>query len=42
VQGTSVSTATATGVAVGNKYVLGWNWAQIEAAMQKQFAVPAK
>lgn len=42
VQGTSVSTATATGVAVGNKSVLGWNWQQIEAAMQKQFAVPPK
>ena len=42
VQGTSVSTAYATGVAVGNKSVLGWNWSQIEAAMQKQFTVPAK
>jgi hypothetical protein len=42
VQGTSVSTATATGVAVGNKSVLGWNWPQIEAAMQKKFTVPAK
>jgi Subtilase family len=41
-QGTSVSTATATGVAVGNKYVLGWNWPQITTAMQKQFAVPPK
>jgi len=41
-QGTSVSTATATGVAVGNKYVLGWNWQQIEAAMQKKFPVPPK
>jgi Subtilase family/Fervidolysin N-terminal prodomain len=40
VQGTSVSTATATGVAVGNKTALGWDWQQIEAAMQKQFAVP--
>ncbi len=40
VQGTSVSTATATGVAVGNKSVLGWNWPQIEAAMQKKFTVP--
>jgi hypothetical protein len=42
VQGTSVSTATATGVAVGNKSALGWNWPQVEAAMQKKFAVPAK
>jgi hypothetical protein len=41
-QGTSVSTATATGVAVGNKSVLGWNWPQIEAAMQKKFTVPPK
>jgi hypothetical protein len=41
-QGTSVSTATATGVAVGNKSVLGWNWQQIEAAMQKKFTVPPK
>ena len=42
VQGTSVSTATATGVAVGNKSVLGWNWLQVEAAMQKNFGVPQK
>jgi hypothetical protein len=42
VQGTSVSTATATGVAVGNKSVLGWNWTQVGAAMQQQFAVPKK
>jgi hypothetical protein len=42
VQGTSVSTATATGVAVGNKSVLGWNWSQIEAAMRQKFAVPPK
>ena len=41
-QGTSVSTATATGVAAGNKSVLGWNWQQIEAAMQKKFTVPPK
>ena len=40
VQGTSVSTATATGVAIGNKGVLGWNWSQIEAAMQNKFNVP--
>ena len=42
VQGTSVSTATATGVAVGNKSALGWNWSQIGAAMQQQFFVPQK
>ena len=42
VQGTSVSTATATGVAAGNKGTLGWTWTQIEAAMQKKFTVPAK
>ena len=42
VQGTSVSTATATGVAAGNKSALGWNWQQIEAAMQNKFAVPPK
>jgi hypothetical protein len=41
VQGTSVSTATATGVAAGNKDKLGWTWPQIEAAMQKKFTVPA-
>jgi hypothetical protein len=42
VQGTSVSTATATGVAVGNKSALGWNWSQIEAAMRQKFAAPTK
>ncbi|HEX5399602.1 MAG TPA: S8 family serine peptidase [Verrucomicrobiae bacterium] len=42
VQGTSVSTATATGVAVGNKSKLDWNWSQIGTAMQKQFTVPQK
>jgi hypothetical protein len=40
VQGTSVSTATATGVAAGNKGALGLSWQQIEAAMQKKFTVP--
>lgn len=40
VQGTSVSTATATGVAVGNQSTLGWTWQQIEAAMEKKFTVP--
>ncbi len=42
VQGTSVSTATGTGVAVGNKSVLAWNWQQILAAMQNKFTVPKK
>jgi hypothetical protein len=28
-------------VAAGNKGKLGWTWAQIEAAMQKKFTVPA-
>ncbi len=40
VQGTSVSTAIATGVAAGNKSALGWNWPQIESAMQQKFGVP--
>lgn len=42
VQGTSVSTASATGVAAGNKNASGLGWTQIESAMQKKFAVPAK
>ena len=42
VVGTSVSTATATGVAAGNKIALGSSWGQIESAMQQKFAVPAK
>ena len=42
VQGTSVSTATATGVAIGNKGVLGWNWQQVLAAMENKFTVPQK
>jgi thermitase len=42
VVGTSVSTATATGVAAGNKIALGASWGQIESAMQQKFAVPAK
>ena len=42
VQGTSVSTATATGVAVGNKSALGWTWQQIVAGMQQKFTVPQK
>ncbi|MDE3068636.1 MAG: S8 family serine peptidase [Verrucomicrobiota bacterium] len=42
VQGTSVSTATATGVAAGNKAALNWSWAQVEAAMLKRFAAPTQ
>ena len=42
VQGTSVSTAYATGVAAGNKASTTLTWAQIESAMQKKFTVPAK
>ncbi len=42
VQGTSVSTANATGVAVGNKIASGWSWGQIESAMQQKFPVPQK
>jgi len=41
-QGTSVSTANATGVAAGNKSASSWSWAQIESAMQQKFPVPAK
>jgi hypothetical protein len=39
VQGTSVSTAIATGVAAGNESALGWNWTQIKSAMQQKFGV---
>jgi thermitase len=42
VQGTSVSTANATGLAAGTKGANGASWAQIEAALQKKFAVPSK
>ena len=42
VQGTSVSTANATGVAAGNKNASGLTWAQILSAMQTKFPVPAK
>ncbi|MFZ1072380.1 MAG: S8 family serine peptidase [Verrucomicrobiia bacterium] len=42
VQGTSVSTANATGVAAGNKSASDWSWQQIESAMQQKFSVPAK
>jgi Subtilase family/Fervidolysin N-terminal prodomain len=40
VQGTSVSTAYATGIAAGNEATSCAGLAQIQAAMQKQFAVP--
>ena len=42
VQGTSVSTANATGVAAGNKSASNLTWAQIESAMQQRFPVPQK
>jgi thermitase len=42
VQGTSVSTATATGIAAGNRSSSSASWQQIEAAMQKDFNVPPK
>ena len=42
VQGTSVSTAYATGIAAGNEAVNCAGLPQIQAAMQKQFAVPSK
>jgi Subtilase family len=42
VQGTSVSTANATGLAAGTKGANGASWTQIEAALQKKFAVPSK
>jgi len=41
-QGTSVSTALATGVAAGTKGANCWPWTQIQSAMQQQFAVPQK
>ncbi|HXR03809.1 MAG TPA: S8 family serine peptidase [Verrucomicrobiae bacterium] len=41
-QGTSVSTALATGVAAGTKGADCWSWPQIQTAMQQKFAVPAK
>ncbi|MGD0745642.1 MAG: S8 family serine peptidase [Verrucomicrobiota bacterium] len=41
-QGTSVSTALATGVAAGTKAADCLPWAQIQSAMQQRFAVPAK
>jgi hypothetical protein len=42
VQGTSPATAYATGVAAGTKGSGCLPWAQIQTAMQQQFAVPAK
>jgi thermitase len=42
VQGTSVSTASATGIAAGNKSAFGWSWTRIESAMQKKFSSPSK
>ena len=42
VQGTSVSTAFASGIAAGNKAASSATWAQILAAMQKKFPVPQK
>ncbi|MGH7951925.1 MAG: S8 family serine peptidase, partial [Limisphaerales bacterium] len=42
VQGTSVSTAYATGVAAGTKTSTCDTWSQIQAAMQQKFTVPAK
>jgi hypothetical protein len=42
VQGTSPATAYATGVAAGTKGVNCLPWTQIQTAMQKKFAVPAK
>ena len=39
-QGTSVSTALATGVAAGTKGADCWSWSQIQSAMQQKFAVP--
>jgi thermitase len=42
VEGTSPATAYATGVAAGTKSATSMTWAQILAAMQKKFTVPAK
>ena len=39
-QGTSVSTALATGVAAGTKGADCWSWTQIQSAMQQKFPVP--
>lgn len=42
VEGTSVSTAYATGVASGSKTADCASWSQIQSAMQQQFPVPSK
>jgi hypothetical protein len=42
VQGTSPATAFATGIAAGTKSGTSLTWAQILAAMQQKFPVPAK
>ena len=42
IQGTSPATAYATGMAAGTKGVDCLPWTQIQTAMQKKFAVPAK
>jgi len=42
VQGTSTSTAYASGVAAGTKGINCQSWAEIQAAMQQKFPVPAK
>lgn len=42
VEGTSVSTAYATGVAAGTKTSNCNSWSQIQSAMQQQFTVPQK
>ena len=41
-QGTSVSTAYATGVATGTKTSNCDGWPQIQSAMLQKFVVPAK
>jgi hypothetical protein len=40
VQGTSVSTAAATGVAAGAKAATDWSWKQILTVQEQKFAVP--
>jgi hypothetical protein len=40
VQGTSVSTAYASGVYSGIRVVTGFGWTQIQSMMQQKFAVP--
>jgi len=42
VEGTSVSTAIATGIASGTKAADGYGWPQIQSAMQQKFVVPVK